>query len=177
QPEVGELDTAVRGQEHVGGLDVAVHQPRTMRGLERQHDLPDHIRRLQRLERSLANQPIPEADSAWHVYHLDEVIAPINAQVINGHHMGMAEVGCGPRLGPELLADGGLPGDQAGIHDLERAEAIKTEMPGPVDTGHRSPSKMRLDLVVSQPGTDHTFPVTLVRIALRSPSRLGRFTG
>ena len=111
------------------------------------------------------------------VLHLDEVIAPVAPQVVDRHDVRVDQVGDRPGLGPELLADLRLPGDQARVHHLDGAgpapgRGARPGRPGPSTPG-RSPSPSRywpsvaVDQVVDRRGSRRRSRSS------RSPSRPG----
>jgi hypothetical protein len=68
QPEVGDLDPAVVGDQQVLGLDVAVHQARGVRGGQRAQDGLEQRERLRRGQGALLAQQRPDG-AARHVLH------------------------------------------------------------------------------------------------------------
>ena len=98
----------------------------------------NQLRGADRLERAVLDQRLLEADAPGDILHLDKVVVPIRAQVVDRHDVRVHQIGDHPGLGPELLADLRLAGDQARVEHLDRARSAEELVLGLVDPGHRA---------------------------------------
>jgi hypothetical protein len=141
--EVGQLEPAVPGQQHVVGLHVAVDQPLAVGVRQRlQHAEGQGDRLLQR-ERSLPGQPGTDG-LAVHQLH-DEVRLPgVLAGVVHRDHVRVPETGRRPRLAQEPLAGRGI-----GRHrqELHRDLAVEHPVVGRDDAGHAAGTELAAELV------------------------------
>ncbi len=125
-------------------------QPRSVRGAEGLDHLMDQLRRPDRLERPVLDQGLLEADPAVDVLHLDEMVVAVGPQVMDGDDARVDQIGDDAGLGPELLADLGLAGQEAGVEHLDGAGAAKELVLGLVNPSHRPPADHRAHPVLAE---------------------------
>lgn len=145
EAEVGDLDLAVLGDQHVLGLDVAVHETGPVRGAERgQHRLHD-------LQRGAGAEPPERVEgvaqgAAGDVLHHQEDVLAVGALVVDGD-----DVGVGQRRGGLGLADEAgdevLVGGESCVHHLDRDDAVEPEVAREVDRGHAAARDAGLNAV------------------------------
>ncbi|CAI9419720.1 hypothetical protein HIDPHFAB_03834 [Nocardioides sp. T2.26MG-1] len=134
QPEVGHLDPAVLGDEHVLGLDVAVDDAGPVgRGQGGQHRL-DQRERPRRRHRALLADQVAQGDAVDQL-HREEHRALVVALVVDRHHVRVRQPGGRPRLAHEAGRELGVVAE-ARVHDLHRDRAVEADVGGLVDTGH-----------------------------------------
>ncbi len=145
QAEVGDLDQAALGDQHVLRLDVAVDQPGPVGGAEGgEHRLQD-VQRGPDGERAAVAQQVAQG-AAGHVLHGEENVSAVRALVEDVHHVGVGELG--DRLGLADEAGGeALVAGQRGVHHLEDDHPVQPGVGGPVDGGHPAGRDALLDPV------------------------------
>ncbi len=137
QPEVGDLDPAVVGDQHVLRLDVAVDQPRPVGRAEgREHRLHQRQRPLRR-HRALLDDGVPQGVAGDQLHHDEQgaVDGLVLALVVDRHDVGVRQSGGRPRLAHEPGSEGFIVAE-AGVHDLDRHRAVEPEVGAFVDAGH-----------------------------------------
>jgi hypothetical protein len=134
QAEVGDLDPAVLGQQHVLRLDVPVHDPGLVRrGQAGQHALDD-VERLPGGEPPSLVQELAER-TAGHVLHREIQVAAVGPLVVDGHDVRVRQLGHRPGLADEPGREV-LVGGQLGVHDLDRDGAVEPGIDAQVHGGH-----------------------------------------
>ena len=144
-PEVGDLDLAVGGDQHVARLHVAVdHAVAVGEGQGGGHPGADagDLTRRQRLGILEDGREGPAVD----VLHDDEVRAVVLAPVEDGDDVGVGQVGGGLGLPAEPL-DEGLVDGELGEEHLEGDRPIELAVDGPVDLSHAAAGDQMGDLV------------------------------
>ena len=147
QPEVGDLDPAVVGEQDVLGLHVAVDHPGLVRGGQRGQHRVEHGERLGRRHRGFLADQVAQG-VAGDVLHGQEQRAVVVALVEDGHHVGVGEPGRGVRLadeaGRELVV---VP--EPGVHHLERADPVQAQVGRLVDGRHAAAGDPWADAVAT----------------------------
>ena len=144
--EVGHLDLAGGVvDQHVAGLDVTVDDPaaggRSPGRRPRRRRWPRPGRR-----RSARRWSIDDKRPPVDVLHDDEVGVLALAPVVDGHDVGVGQVGGGLRFPAEPLDEG--PVDrQLGEEDLDGDRPVEEEIPGQVHLGHPAPGDVADHLV------------------------------
>jgi hypothetical protein len=171
--EVRHADAPVPAQQHVLGLEVAVHHARAVSGREPTPGLPEHVDDLRHTMGLL--QPVTQV-RALDVLEGDEHLALVFAHVVDGHDVGMRQLGqrlglaSQPRLGiltetqrlgsQHLHRDAAIElGIEGEVHHPAGALADTLEDPMPADAHvglvlaeqrprHRRPPAPRVEVVV-----------------------------
>ena len=133
--EVGDLDPAVGGDQHVARLHVAVDHAVAMgKGEGGGHDWPGMLATSwagQRARFPEHGREGPAVDE----FHDDEVGAGVLAPVLDRHEVGVRQVGGGLGIAPESLHKG--PVDREfGKEDLEGDRSVQLTIAGAIDLGH-----------------------------------------
>ena len=145
EAEVGDLDLAVLGDQHVLGLDVAVHEAGPVggaeRGQHRHHDLQrgagaEPAERVQRV----AQRP------ARDVLHDEEDVLAVGALVVDGDDVRVGQRRRGLGLADEA-GDEVLVGGEPGVHHLDRHDAVEPHVAREVDGRHAAAGDAGLDAV------------------------------
>jgi hypothetical protein len=147
QPEVGDLDPAVVGQQDVLGLHVAVDHPGPVGGAQRGQHRLDHGQRPGRRHRCLGADQVAERDPG-DVLHDQEQGAVVVALVEHRDHVVVGEPGGRLRLAPEATGELVVVA-QSGVHHLDRDRAVEPGVGGLVDSGHAAPGDPRSDQVAA----------------------------
>jgi len=150
EAEVGDLDAAVRGDEHVLRLDVAVHQTRRVGRSEGVEHSLEHVERLAEGERAALAEHRAQVGPR-HVLEGEVGGVAVAALVVHADDAGVGEPGGRPRLAPEARDDVG-PFREVRVHDLERDLAFEAAVHGSVHRCHAAARDARGDLV---PLVDH----------------------
>ena len=132
--EVGHLHLTARRDQDVARLDVAVHHPVAVGEAERGGHVCGDLRRPPGVQRTLGAHDLRQA-AALHVLHDDEVGARLLAPVVDGHHVGVVEVGGRLGLAAEPLHEGRVLG-VLGEEHLDRHGSVQQQVAGQVDVGH-----------------------------------------
>ncbi len=147
-PEVHDLDLALRRHADVGGLDVAVHDAVAVGVAEAVADLADDVELpLEWAARSRFWISLLEVD-ALDELHGDVGLALVLAEVVDGDDVAVAQSAGGLGLAQEALAQVGRVG-QARDHGLEGDLAVDERVDGLVDGAHAPAAQHPLDLVLS----------------------------
>ena len=145
-PEVGDLDLAVLGDEHVAGLDVAMDDAAGVRGRESASDAGPDARDLARRQRPAAAQDRREV-LAVDQLHDDERAVRVLAVVVDGDDVRVVERG--GRLGLLAEARGEVGVAQVlGSEELEGDVAAEPGVGGAVDGRHPAAAE-ELDQAIS----------------------------
>jgi hypothetical protein len=147
QPEVGDLDPAVVGDEDVLGLDVAVHDPGAVRGGERGDDRLQQRERPRRRHRALLGDGVAQGVPGDQL-HRQEDGAVVLALVVDRHDVGVRQLGRGARLAHEAGGEVGAV-TEAGVHDLDRDGAVQAQVEGLVDRRHAAAGDARAHAVAA----------------------------
>ena len=131
--------------QDVAGLDVAVHDAVAVGEAEGGGHVGGDLGRPARVQRALGADDLGEA-AALDVLHDDEVGAALLAPVVDGHDVGVVEVGRGLRLAAEPLDEGRVLG-VLGEQDLDRDGPVEQQVPGQVHVGHAAPRQAPVHLV------------------------------
>ena len=130
EAEVGHLDRALVGNEHVRRLEVAMDDPGRVRRRQpapRLDELRHDLRRWRvGLEPGLQGR-------ARHILHRDDQLVVVQRDVVHRHDVGMAELRHRLRFADETGAVGSLG---PGVQPLEGYVAPELGVPGPVDAPH-----------------------------------------
>jgi hypothetical protein len=145
QPEVGDLDPAVVGDQHVLRLDVAVDQPGPVGRGQRGHD------GLEQRQRPCGGEWRLLADGVAHgvagdQLHGQEDGAVVVPLVVDPDHVGVGE----PRGRPSLAHEPGrelVVVAQPGVHHLDGHGAVQAQVGRLVDGGHATARDPRGDPV------------------------------
>ena len=151
QPEVGDLDRAVVGDQHVLGLDVAVHDARVVGRRQRGQHRREQVQRPRRRQRRLLADHVTQR-AARDVLHREEQRAVVVALVEDGHHVRMRQLRGGPGLGHEPAAELGVVA-QPEVHHLERDDPVQPHVERLVDGRHAALGDARTHPV---PPVEHT---------------------
>ncbi len=148
--EVGDLDLAVGGDQHVARLHVAVHDAVAVgEGKGRRDagaDLGDLVgRQLLRVAQDGRER------ASVDVLHHDEVDAVVLAPVEDGDDVGVGQVGGGLGLPAEPLHKGLVDGE-LGKEDLEGDRPIELAVYRPIDLGHPTAGDQVGQLVATRIG-------------------------
>jgi hypothetical protein len=143
--EVGHLQVAVLGDEHVLGLHVAVHHVAPVGGAERGEDLLGEVDRLQRGERGAAPDHLLEVRPRQ-VLHDDVVAAVRLAAVVDRDDVGVVEAGRRRGLAAEALHELGVRRVWLGQH-LDRDLAVEQPVVAEVDARHATGAELAAQLV------------------------------
>ena len=98
-PEVGDLDAAVSGDEHVAGLHVEVQDAVGVSELERVGHRADDRGGLVGIERSVGEVEQLVEREAVDVLHDEERLVGVGLEVVDGHDRGVVEQRGGAGLG------------------------------------------------------------------------------
>ena len=145
--EVGHLEPALVGQDHVVRLDVAVHHPLAVGGVERGQRLGGVVDRLGLGQRGAAGDLLLERRPVQ-VLHRDVRRAHGLAAVVDRDDVGMPQAGGRGRLTPEPLDEARVAGVAVG-QDLDRHLAPERLVGGEVHVGHAARSELALDQVAA----------------------------
>ena len=145
EAEVGHLDPAVVGDQHVLGLDVTVDEARPVGGGQcGQHGLEERERPGGRHRALLADHVAQRVPGDQLHGEVDGAV--LLALVVDRHHVRVREPGGGPGLadepGRELLVVA-----HPRVHDLDRDRAVQADVGGLVDAGHAAAGDARADAV------------------------------
>ena len=146
QPEVHQLH-AGRGEHDVRRLEIAMHDPLPVRLVERVGDLDAAAHRLLERERA-ALQGFVEGPPL-EVLHDEVVGVALASDVVKGADVWMRQLGDGPRLAFEALADGRRR-HEARRQNLDRDGAPEAGVAPAVHLAHAAGAERRDDLVGSQ---------------------------
>ena len=122
-PEVGDLDRARRGHEHVARLHVAVHHALGVRRRQRLGDLGAELGDLARRDPALLHEHLAQAPAVDELHH-HEGGAGVLAPVVDRDDVRVVQPGCGAGLVLEALA-GDVGRDRRHLH---RDRAIEQEV-------------------------------------------------
>ena len=150
-PEVHDLDAAVRGDLHVGGFDVPVHDARAVAEGQGVHD-PEHV-----LDGLFRGDPRPVHEfperAPGDVFHDDvgaqDTVRALGADltgVVDGHDRVVVEGGHGVGLALEPLVERLVRG-QLRAQDLDRHTAAQAHVLPHVHRGHATAADDLTDLV------------------------------
>jgi hypothetical protein len=106
--EVGQQDATVRSDQDVAGLDVAVNQPGAVRGVERRGDARTDVNGEICAETVLLVEQLSKALAVDELHDDGEstaVAVGVFDRVIDGHDVGMTQLGDRDRLTAEPLGD------------------------------------------------------------------------
>ncbi len=143
--EVGHLHLTAGRDQDVSRLDVAMHHPVAMGEAQRRGHVRGDLRRSPRMQRTLGAHDLRQA-AALDVLHDDEVGARLLAPVVDGHHVGVVEVGGGLGLAAEPLHEGGVLG-VLGEEHLDGHGSVQQQVAGQVDVGHPPAGQAAVHLV------------------------------
>ena len=145
QAEVGDLDPAVVGQQHVLGLDVAVQDAGGVRRGERAEHGLDHGERLRRRHRRFLADQVAQGQ-AGDVLHHQEERSVVVAGVEDGHHVLVGQPCCRTCLALEPAYELVVVGEPL-VHHLDRHRAVQPQVDGLVDGGHPAAGDLRAHAV------------------------------
>ena len=172
--EVEDLHLPVPEHEDVGGLHVAVDDALLVRELQPVADL-DHERELvlDAGERLLGDE-LPKLVALEQLHH-DEEVAVRFTEIVNGHDVGMAQLGAGLSLakepGAELVGVIGLGGD-----DLQRDQPIQHRVVRLVDAPHAAAADALEDPVLPDQLVHHSYRRRIALMLSRPPRALALST-
>ena len=148
QPEVGQIDVVLGGQEDIGGLDVAVHQTGRVGLVERRADLGHDPRRPLRVEVALAPHQAAHV-VAGDVAHRDVGDPALVTRVVDRDHVRVIDRRRDLRLAHEPGPDR-LILQQPGRDHLQRDRAVQRQLRRPVHDAHAAAPRDRLDAVAGE---------------------------
>ena len=140
QPEVGHLDLATVGDEHVLGLDVAVDVAGLVGGGEAGEDGLEDVQGGARGEGTLGVHH-GSRGAPLDVLHREEDLPAVLALVEDGHHVGVAQPSGRSGLATEAR-DEGLVSREVGAHDLQGHLPVQPGVGGEQDRGHPAVGEM-----------------------------------
>ena len=132
--EVGDLDGALGGEQHVGRLDVAVHQAAVVGGAQGGGDAGPDLGHPAGLQRPFGPQQLAQvlALDELHDHVVDALVAP---PVVDVHDVDVVEVGGRLGLPPEAL-DEALVGGVLRVEDLDGHPAVEETVVADPHVGH-----------------------------------------
>jgi hypothetical protein len=140
QPEIADLDAALRGREAVRGLDVAVDDAGLVRGLEPVEDLDRPAHGLRDRHGLAARDPVLERLAGAQL-HRDRGRALDHVRAEDEHAGGVGDGRRDPGLAAEALES--LLGQRELLHEhLERDVAAGGELLGLVDDAHPAAAEL-----------------------------------
>ena len=143
--EVGHLDAAVGGDEHVAGLDVAVHDAVAVGEAEGGGDVGGDLRGAVGMHPAVVPQDLGQGVTL-HVLHDDEVRAVGLAPVEHRHDVGVLQVGGRLGLAAEALDESCVGGQRREQH-LDRHRPVEHLVACQVDLGHAAAPEPPVQLV------------------------------
>ena len=135
QPEVGDLDAAVVGEQDVLGLHVAVDDAGVVGGGERGEHRLDERQRLGGRHRGLARGSRRAGCGRGRTPWPGTAVPSSSPWSKTGHHVRVREPGGGAGL-PHEPAGEVVVVAEPGVHHLERAGPVQPQVDGLVDGGH-----------------------------------------
>ena len=145
EPEVGDLDFAVIGDQHVLRFHVAVHEPRVVGHGEAAEHGAEHRGDGVRRHRPALDEQFAQG-AALDEFHHKERVRSVDALVVYGDQAWILQLrdGAGLALEPrqELIV-----ARVAGIHDLQRHRTIQPEVESAVHAGHPSGGDQGVDAI------------------------------
>ena len=142
EAEVGHLHAAVLAEQHVGRLEVAMYQPGRVRSDQAPAGPNEHTQHLAPVMPS-GRHPLLQGAAGDQLHH-DEYLPLVHADVVDGDHIGMGELGQRLSLAHEAALHG-LARGLARVQQLDRHLAIELRIEG----GEYPPGAPRPD------ATDH----------------------
>ena len=133
-PEVGQQDPAVGGDEDVARLDVAVDEAGVVGGVERRRDARADVDRQLGAQPGLHVEQLAQA-LAVDELHDDGLAALVLEDVVDGDDVRVGQPGHGDGLTAETLGDDRV-GGQARLEPLEGDLAIERDVGGEPHLGH-----------------------------------------
>ena len=127
------------------GLDVAVHHAVAVGEAEGGGDVGGDLGRPAGVQRAVGADDLREA-AALDVLHDDEVGAALLAPVVDGHDVGVVQVGRGLGLAAEALDERRVLG-VLGEQHLDRHRPVEQQVAGQVDVGHAAAGQLAMQLV------------------------------
>ena len=152
ETEVHDAHAAVLAEHHVFGLEVAVYQPRVMGGGEPL--ARGDVRRENFVHRShLGADPSAQCD-AVHELHRQEHAAIVGSRIVNGHHVGMGELGQRLGFAKQTVAPiASVAFEGFALDEFERHLSIKLRIVGAVHDRHAALSELLEDDVPTDGGS------------------------
>ena len=144
-PEVGEQDAPVGGDEDVAGFDVAVHEAAAVRLVECARDRGADVDREFGAESLLRVEQLAEALAVDELHH-DGLASVVDDDVVDGDDVGVAQSGDRDRLAPEPLGDDGV-GGEVGLEPFDRDLAIEVDVGGHPHLGHAALPDSAFELI------------------------------
>jgi hypothetical protein len=157
--EVHHLDLAVPVQHHVARLDIAVHDACAVAVIKRPQHAVGNLQRSLRQQPPVGAQQVPDRP-AVDVFHHDERDPGrrrvVFAGVVHGDNRRVVQRCGGLSLTPEPGLECLIPGEVL-PQRLDRDDAVKTQVTGPIDLGHAAPADDAVELVAAaeQPWLSH----------------------
>ena len=145
EAEVGDLDLATVGDQHVLGLEVAVDDAGLVGGCDGCDHRDQQVERPLRLHRGLAGDQVAQR-RALDVLHDHVGPAVVVALVEDGDHVGVREAGGGAGFAVEAAGEV-LVAAEVVVHHLHRDGAGEAAVGGEVDGGHAAAGELAEDLV------------------------------
>ena len=146
--EVGQEHVAAR-QQHVVRLDVSMDDALGVRVGERVGQLAQDRRRVGQRQLPLAPQSRPQRLAVDVRHHVEERVTG-RAGIEERKDVRMLEVRRGPDLGDEPI--GADTGDDLGLHDFQRDQAIVPEVVREIHAGHTTRTQDAVDPVMACEG-------------------------
>ena len=147
QPEVGDLDGTVVGDEHVLRLDVAVHQPGPVRGGQRGEHRLQHGQRDRHVHGTALPQEFAQG-AALYEFHDEERVPAVAALVVHRDQRGVAEPGHRASLELEAGQELRIIGEHR-VHDLDGHRTVQAGVEPAVHRGHAAPGDGGVDPVAA----------------------------
>ena len=150
EPEVGDLDPAVVGDEHVLRLHVAVHEAGAVGRRQRGEHRLQHGQRPRRRHRRLLDDGVAQRVAGDQLHHQEDG-AVVVALVEDRDDVGVREPGGGAGLAHEALGEVAVvvAVAEAGVHHLDGDGAVEPDVEGLVDAGHAAAGDARADPVAA----------------------------
>ena len=146
QTEVGELDLAGIGDEHVFGLDVAVDHRPFVRQRQRAQHRPQHGRRRVGRHGAALAQQLPQGAAVDELHDQEDVPGRIGTLVVDVDQRLVGHAGHRPGLALEADAEGFVV-DEPRVHHLRGDVAAQPQIRRAVDGAHAAARDERPDAV------------------------------
>ena len=147
QAKIGDARLVVAVNHHVGGLEVAVQNALRMRIVYRLGGQPYVARGLSGRQSAIAHELSQVL--AFDIIHREEVLAGVDADLVDGHDVRMLQNRGGRGFGLKA-PHGGLRGKLAPEHQLQRDEPGQAKLPGLVHHPHASAPELLEEFVVAE---------------------------
>jgi hypothetical protein len=172
QAEVGDVRLAARVEQDVGRFEVAVEDAALVRVMHRPRHRRNKLRGVAQVRSRLGRSAQHREAAALDELHGEVVLALVLADLVDGHDVGVIQLGGGLRLGAEALHV--LRGRQvAGQDHFQGDGAAEAGLAGPEDDAHAAAGQFLEDLISRNPGQLIPGFILSGRAARRQRRRLG----